>query len=204
MFFDLRKIRKIENIVNQSALELLYQNAINAPKEVATVGKIINGKYTTEYNKWCTAEFVDYKKFETELQNAIKLIVPKIEKFYNVKCLNDPEIHFLSYQSGSNYESHIDGQYIEGNIAKRGTDRDITAVLYLNDDYQGGEIFFDFFNLKIKPNKNDLLMYPTTFEYKHSVNKVIGQRYAIVVWFTTDPKINVDIVIPDEILQYLR
>lgn len=185
-------------------MQELYKYAIYAPKKPATVGKIINGKYTIEYDKWCTAEFVDYslfvKKVDIVKQECIKLI----ENHYTIKCLSD-EIHFLHYKDNSEYKSHIDGQYIEENIAKRGVDRDITCVVYLNDDYIGGEVNFNFFNLEIKPKTGDVLIYPTTWEYTHSVNKVIGNRIAIVFWFKTNPELNVESIIPNgTTLQYLK
>jgi hypothetical protein len=203
MFFDLRKIQHIPKLVEDSLVDRIYNNAKLAPKTNATVGKIINGKYTTDYNEWCTADFVDYSQFENDVKTLVPYIVCLIEDLYKVKCINDPEINFLSYKSGAYYKTHIDGQYIEEGIAKRGVDRDITAVFYLNDDYEGGLINFDFFDLTIKPKTNDLLIYPTTFQYQHNVSKVVGNRYAIVFWFTTNPHINVDIPIPKHILKQI-
>jgi predicted 2-oxoglutarate/Fe(II)-dependent dioxygenase YbiX len=204
MFFDARKIRHITNFQTIETCSLLYKQAQESEKDSATVGKIINGKYTTDYNKWCTAKFVQYEHFDASVKNLIPKISDSINNFYNVTCNNNPEIHFLSYPSESYYESHVDGQYIEDGIAKRGVNRDITAVYYLNSNYEGGSVNFEYFDLSIKPKQNDLLIYPTTFQYKHSVSKVIGERYAIVFWFETYPHLNVDIKIPDAILKHLN
>lgn len=201
MFFDLRQIKHISNLLDDISLKELCAYAFNAPKKQATVGKIVNGNYTTEYNEWCTADFIDYSAFNVSIDFLTTKIVTEIENLYKVKVASAPEVHFLSYKSGAYYKSHIDGQYVENGIAKRGVDRDITAVFYLNDGYSGGEITFDFFNLTLKPKPNDLLIYPTTFQYQHSVNTVKGIRYAIVFWFTTDPYINIDIKIPKHILK---
>jgi len=201
MFFDIRQIKHISNVLDTTSLKRLTDSAYTANTKQATVGKIINGKYTTEFNNWCTADFVDYSTFTDYVDLLKSKIIKEVEQLYKVKVAALPEIHFLSYNSGSYYKSHIDGQYIENGVAKRGVDRDITAVFYLNDDYEGGEINFEFFNLKLKPKQNDLLIYPTTFQYQHSVNEVKGNRYAIVFWFTTDPWLNVDITIPEHILK---
>lgn len=196
MFFDIRQIKYVKNIFNTNNIQTLLHCAKIAHTMPATVGKIVNGKYTTDYNKWCTAEFVNYDDF-TNLVSDIKSQIQNIvETKYDVKCL-DSEIHFLHYKSGAYYKSHIDGQYLDGNLVKRGIDRDITSVVYLNDDYEGGETYFDFFNITVKPKQGDVLMYPTTFEYKHGVNTVVGDRYAIVFWFKTFPEINVDVEIDD-------
>jgi Rps23 Pro-64 3,4-dihydroxylase Tpa1-like proline 4-hydroxylase len=197
MHFDLRQIKHLRNQLDSKFVNLIYKFSVNAPKQPATVGKIVNGKYTTEYDKWCTAEFVDYSSFKEQIDIIKDRCILVVENNYNVKCL-DFEIHFLHYTNGAYYKSHIDGQYLEDDTAKRGVDRDITCVVYLNDDYQGGNIHFDFFNTKIKPNASDILMYPTTWQFSHGVEPVIGDRYAIVFWFQTNPILNVDSKIVDK------
>ena len=61
--------------------------------------------------------------------------------------------------------------------------RDKDDVYYFNDNYKGGEIQFDKFNLKYKPNKNELLFFPSSYIYSHQVLPITeGCRYAVVWW----------------------
>lgn len=46
-----------------------------------------------------------------------------------------------------------------------------TMMLYLNDDYEGGEIVFSNQNLIIKPKAGSLLMFPSKDPFTHEVNK---------------------------------
>lgn len=58
----------------------------------------------------------------------------------------------------------------------------VSAVAYLNDDYSGGELIFPRFDLKIKPEAGDLVVFPSTFIYEHSSEPIIdGTKYSIVV-----------------------
>jgi hypothetical protein len=58
----------------------------------------------------------------------------------------------------------------------------VSAVAYLNDDYVGGELIFPRFNLKIKPEVGDLVVFPSTFIYEHSSEPIVdGDKYSIVV-----------------------
>jgi hypothetical protein len=58
----------------------------------------------------------------------------------------------------------------------------VSAVAYLNDDYEGGEIVFPRFNLSIKPEPGDLVVFPSTFIYEHSSEPILnGTKYSIVV-----------------------
>lgn len=198
MFFDLRKIKHIKSGLTNDLIDNLYKSAKEAKSDPATVGKVVNGTYTTEYNKWCTAEFVNYTEFKNTVETLKQQCITIVEREYKVSCVDD-EIHFLKYNNGTEYKSHVDGQFIENNVAKRGVDRDITCVVYLNDDYEKGEIFFDFFNLTIKPSKGDIIIYPATWEYKHGVYPVKGERFAIAFWFKTSPELNVESKIPEYI-----
>lgn len=58
----------------------------------------------------------------------------------------------------------------------------VSAVAYLNDDYDGGELIFPRFNLTIKPQAGDLVVFPSTFIYEHSSEPIVkGNKYSIVV-----------------------
>lgn len=49
---------------------------------------------------------------------------------------------------------------------------DYACVAYLNDDYQGGEVFFSRFGIDLKPKPGSLLVFPTTEEWSHGVYEV--------------------------------
>ena len=58
----------------------------------------------------------------------------------------------------------------------------VSAVAYLNDDYVGGELIFPRFDLKIKPETGDLVVFPSTFIYEHSSEPIVdGNKYSIVI-----------------------
>jgi predicted 2-oxoglutarate/Fe(II)-dependent dioxygenase YbiX len=55
---------------------------------------------------------------------------------------------------------------------------------FLNDNYEGGEIEFDHFNLKIKPKENQAVFFPSNYVYSHKVHPVTeGIRYSVVGWW---------------------
>ena len=64
-----------------------------------------------------------------------------------------------------------------------------STVMYLNDDYEGGEIFFPNQNFSYKPKAGDVVMFPCGgTEYQHGVNKVTsGKRYTIAMWHSERP-----------------
>jgi hypothetical protein len=59
----------------------------------------------------------------------------------------------------------------------------ISAVLYLNDDYVGGNINFPTHNLSIKPENYELLIFPGNLNYAHEVQEITnGSRFTIPYW----------------------
>jgi hypothetical protein len=46
--------------------------------------------------------------------------------------------------------------------------------LYLNDDYEGGELEFAEVPIKLKPKAGTLAVIPGGHKYRHRVNKVLG------------------------------
>jgi len=54
----------------------------------------------------------------------------------------------------------------------------ISVVLYLNDNYEGGEIFFKEQNVKIKPEAGSIVIFPSVEPYYHESLPVIsGIKY---------------------------
>jgi hypothetical protein len=58
----------------------------------------------------------------------------------------------------------------------------VSVVAYLNDNYEGGEIYFPRFDLTIKPKQGDIVVFPSTYVYEHaSLPMKSGTKYSIVV-----------------------
>jgi predicted 2-oxoglutarate/Fe(II)-dependent dioxygenase YbiX len=57
----------------------------------------------------------------------------------------------------------------------------VSLVAYLNDDYEGGELYFRLQGLNIKPKAGDLYIFPSTYMYPHQAKVVHkGTKYSIV------------------------
>lgn len=55
---------------------------------------------------------------------------------------------------------------------------DYGSILYLNDDYDGGELYFPKYNIHIKPKPGTLVFFPSTNMYAHGVTEVTdGVRF---------------------------
>lgn len=64
----------------------------------------------------------------------------------------------------------------------------LSSVLYFNDEFEGGEIFFPEFDFVHKPKAGDGIFFPAftkEHSYMHGVTKVTsGKRYTMGLWHT--------------------
>jgi predicted 2-oxoglutarate/Fe(II)-dependent dioxygenase YbiX len=83
----------------------------------------------------------------------------------------------LRYGVGERYTVHVDDGMT--------TSRRLSALLYLNDDYEGGELNLPAHGIRIKPERGMLVMFPSCFLYPHeSIPITRGTKYVIVTWVT--------------------
>lgn len=96
-------------------------------------------------------------------------------KKHDIDNLYHEPYSMLRYQGGQEYKAHADGTTIDG--------RTVSAIVYLNNDYEGGEVEFVNYGIKIKPEPGMLLLFPSNFAYRHIAHPVkSGTKYAIVTW----------------------
>jgi predicted 2-oxoglutarate/Fe(II)-dependent dioxygenase YbiX len=83
--------------------------------------------------------------------------------------------NLLKYSQGQQYQAHYDGG--------TGVGRVVSAIIYLNSDYEGGHLEFPNFKIKIKPEPGMLILFPSNYAYKHVAHPVTnGTKYALVTW----------------------
>jgi hypothetical protein len=82
-------------------------------------------------------------------------------------------LNFVKYGPGQHFQEHTDHGFSYNCV--------VSLVGYVNDDYDGGEIYFRNQSLKIKPTAGDLFIFPSNYMYPHQAMPVIsGTKYSIV------------------------
>jgi predicted 2-oxoglutarate/Fe(II)-dependent dioxygenase YbiX len=106
--------------------------------------------------------------------------LPYAQKNNIQEALYHEHYNLLKYNTGQEYKAHYDGGSIMG--------RAISAICYLNSDYEGGDIEFPLFNVKIKPEPGMLILFPSNYAYQHVAHPVTaGTKYALVTWIHDRP-----------------
>lgn len=102
------------------------------------------------------------------------------DKLENLVCIADSSLRasglktFQRMQEGVELKAHTD----------QDTDPSIryATIIYINDNYNGGELFFTNKGIEIKPKSGSLIIFPGTKEFDHGVRHVKAGplRYVLV------------------------
>lgn len=102
----------------------------------------------------------------------------KCIEYYDIELSNvlKGEYHLMKWSKGNKMTPHVDTDYQKH--------QHIVCMYYVNDDYEGGEIVFPDYDIKIKPKANSLVMFPGNENYLHEVLEVLeGFRYTFPTRF---------------------
>jgi len=107
---------------------------------------------------------------------AVRQCVDDYGRYWGVGIASYEAFNFVKYDGpGTHFKVHADHgpTYV----------CTISVVVYLNDDYEGGEIWFPRMDgLSIKPKAGDIVVFPSTYIYEHaSQDMVSGIKYAVVI-----------------------
>ena len=110
-----------------------------------------------------------------------------IEPFYSKRVYSAEPIAFLRYGVGGFYKLHCDGEALwrSGDQLewRRNTNRDISLVIFLNQDFFGGLLVFPEQGIAVPPAAGTLVAFPSSHHFMHGVTPVTeGERFSLVSW----------------------
>lgn len=119
-----------------------------------------------------------HNQYQMILMSSVNYYV----KRYGIEGNLFPEpFSLLRYENSQEYKKHHDG-------GSSLVPRQVSAICYLNNDYEGGELEFPYFKIKIKPEPGMLILFPSNFSYSHIAHPVTkGLKYNLVTWFNDLP-----------------
>jgi hypothetical protein len=86
---------------------------------------------------------------------------------------------FNRYDAGRGYRQHVDRSTMDSDKRLR----EISVVMGVNGDYEGGLVCFPRQKVKVRLGRGDVLAFPSCYTHPHEVEAVAsGQRRTIVTW----------------------
>jgi hypothetical protein len=149
-------------------------------EECESILSIIKKSNTTDTGtdpQW-DGKFYTTPDVTTKLEPIVNEITKTIQDQYqvSVELIINGSIAVVRWTKGEKMSAHVDDLGIEN--------YHITGLVYLNNDYEGGEINFITQDLTLKPDAGDLVMFPGNLHYAHEVKEITsGERFTIPVWY---------------------
>lgn len=117
------------------------------------------------------------------IQNLVNRLKVEVDDFFQVDAKpTSPAI--VRWMKGYKQEPHADKQLQNGEPNDFPW-YDLAGLFYLNDDYDGGELYFKNQGIEFKPKPGAAYFFPGDIEYSHGVKEITdGIRYVIPFFWT--------------------
>lgn len=99
--------------------------------------------------------------------------------------LSNNQIAIFKTLPGHTPEEHADSQNMDGSPKEGCSDFIVSAVVYFNDNFVGGDLVFPRMPYSYSPMAGSCILYPSDISHSHYVNHVIsGERIVLPLWFS--------------------
>jgi predicted 2-oxoglutarate/Fe(II)-dependent dioxygenase YbiX len=93
--------------------------------------------------------------------------------FFPKSMLRFEKMEVIRYKEGGQFGVHHDGRH-----------RDYTALFFLNDNYVGGHLCFQRYNLPTSAEAGSMLLWTNTHDAQHYSTRVMeGEKWIAILWF---------------------
>lgn len=148
----------------------------NSPNPIKKARDCVDFKYKPENlgpRNDLNAPLID---LHDEIYQKLKYCIDDYARYWGINVVYYEAFNFVKYEGeGKHFRVHADH-----GPAYNCT---VSAVIYINDDYEGGEIEFPRLNnYVLKPKVGDIAVFPSNYIYEHaSLAMKSGTKYCVVV-----------------------
>lgn len=112
--------------------------------------------------------------------NSIDVVLQKCLKHYtslfNITMEYQEAVNFVKYEVNEHYGVHSDSGF--------SYTCNVSSIMYLNDNYEGGELFFPYIKYTYTPEEGDVVLFPSSWLFAHASLPVkSGVKYVAVTMF---------------------
>jgi prolyl 4-hydroxylase len=173
-----------QDFITKEEAEYILNESSNNFQDSEVIGKGLDISIRKSKTCWLS-------KYDDIIQNIIK----RVCNIVNYSFENSEDLQVVKYNSGGYYHEHYDSCCEESeectDFFKRGGNRVVTMIIYLNDNFEGGETTFVNLNKDFKPSKySGILFYSLdkSFEKCHKFGLhrgspiISGEKYIANIW----------------------
>lgn len=175
---DLNLIERLEQTIGNSTtppfmwMEALVGDAQKMPE----YRDCVDCKMGESHIRHLPPQFGELKNIYNDTVKRLVQCLQDYESRYNIRMDYMEAINYVRYGTGQHFAVHTDHGFSYNCT--------VSSVMYLNDDYEGGELWFPFLNCTYTPAYGDIVFFPSTYIYAHASKPVTsGVKYAAVTMF---------------------
>lgn len=132
--------------------------------------------------------------FDSIKDNVIKKLIIQNVKYSidQIKPIIDSTLYcehlsIARWPKGYDLQPHADAENPQGCPKHPYPWRDFACITFLNNDFDGGILYFPNQNIEIIPQPGKSIIFPGSLKYLHGVTKILkGNRYTIASFLTYD------------------
>lgn len=175
---ELNLVERLEATIGQSTTApYMWMDAlVGYQQKMPEYRDCVDCKIGELHLQHCPPEFAEIKNIYQDTVTHLRRCLLDYQSKYNINMQFMEAINYVRYQPGQHFQVHTDHGYSYTCT--------VSSVMYLNDDYEGGELWFPFLDLTFKPESGDIVLFPSTYIYAHAAKPVTkGTKYSAVTMF---------------------
>jgi hypothetical protein len=178
------KINIVYDFITDEEKDLLVEYANNT--HMWDRIKFRDGDFESNNNFW-TGRVIEYEDFRFNNKKVANMMLDIRDRCAEIICNTTgvgmvyPNcLQLVRWLEGNEQQPHADiGTRDEFKY------RDFGSILYINDDYDGGELYFPNQGIEYKPKAKSFAFFPGNEEYWHGIKRINkGTRYTIAMFWS--------------------
>lgn len=175
---DMDLVNRLEACIgNSTKAPFMWMDALVGDSEkMPDYRDCVDCKLSDSHMRIVPEEMSDLKNIYLETVEKLSACLSHYQSAYNINMQYREAINYVRYKEGQHFAVHSDAGFSYNCT--------LSSVMYLNDEYEGGELWFPMLDVTLKPSYGDIVLFPSTFIYAHASKKITsGTKYAAVTMF---------------------
>jgi hypothetical protein len=177
---DVEECKKLKNNLEETLSNYWHRGSVVNTAENNEISVVESSRSVGEFSIFKDALLNNdndpIKKLYLEIDSLVSPCMDHYCSYYSIEPMDDTCWVCLKYEKTDKFNWHVDDGIM--------FPRTVSLSFYVNDDFDGGEIEFQHFNISHKPAAGDIILFSSSYPYMHRVKPVTsGTRYTIVNWY---------------------
>ncbi len=175
---DLNLVGRLEEVIGESttAPYMWMEALVGDQQKMPEYRDCVDCKISPAHLENIPTQFEGLRSIYDDTVAGLEQCMYHYQAMYNLNMEYMEAINYVRYKPGQHFSVHADSGFSYNCT--------VSSVMYLNDDYEGGELWFPFLDLKYKPRAGDIVIFPSTYIYAHAAKPITaGTKYAAVTMF---------------------